>query len=239
MPSAARASNVRQTNLALVLDVVRRHGPMSRSALVAATGLTRSAIAGLLAELTDLRLVFEGAPERDGSPGRPSPIVHVDDRHLGALAIEILVDEIAASIVSLDGAIVTSMRRSRSRKRLSLGHTVRDVAALVGRVDDQRRSAGRSGPTRQIVGIGVSVPGLVRRTDNTILVAPNLGWVDADLASPLAALLDNGLPIHVGNDADLGAVAEYRFGAGMGAEHMLYVSGEVGVGGGVIIRGEA
>ena len=239
MPSAARASNVRQTNLALVLDVVRRHGPMSRSGLVAATGLTRSAIAGLLAELTDLRLVFEGAPERDGSPGRPSPIVHIDDRHLGALAIEILVDEIAASIVSLDGAIVTSMRRSRSRKRLSLGHTVRDVAALVERVDDQRRSAGRSGPTRQIVGIGVSVPGLVRRTDNTILVAPNLGWVDADLAAPLAALLDNGLPIHVGNDADLGAVAEYRFGAGIGAEHMLYVSGEVGVGGGVIIRGEA
>jgi predicted NBD/HSP70 family sugar kinase len=238
MPSAARASKVRQSNLALVVDVVRRRGPMSRSALVAATGLTRSAIAGLLAELTDLHLVYERPAERDGSPGRPSPIVHIDDRHLGALAIEVFVDEISVSIVSLDGTIVTSMRRSRSRKRLSLGHTVRDVAALVARVDGQRRSAGRSGATRQIVGIGVSVPGLIRRTDNTILVAPNLGWVGADLAAPLAELLDNGLPIRVGNDADLGAVAEYRFGAGVGAEHMLYVSGEVGVGGGVIIGGQ-
>jgi predicted NBD/HSP70 family sugar kinase len=229
---------MRQSNLALLVDLVRRRGPMSRSALVSATGLTRSAIAGLLGELTDLRLLVESAPAPDGSPGRPSPVVHVDDRHVGAIAVEVLVDEIAASIVALDGSIVTSVRRSRSRRRLSMSTTVRDVAALVHRVDAQRRTS-RGGPERRIVGVGVSVPGLIRRADNSVVVAPNLGWVNADFATPLSAALGDEWPVAIGNDADLGALAEYRFGAGVGSEHLLFVSGEVGVGGGLIIGGEA
>lgn len=237
MASAARASQVRRSNLALVLDLVRRHGPMSRSAIVATTGLTRSAIAGLLGELTALRLVVESPPEPDGSPGRPSPVVSVDSQHVGALAIEVMVDEIAVSIVSLDGAIVTSMRRSRPRRRLSIRHTITDVAELVERVDEQRRSAGRSGTPRHLVGIGVSVPGVIRGVDNVVMVAPNLGWVEADLAGPLAETLGNGLAIRIGNDADLGAQAESLFGAGVGSDLMLFISGEVGVGGGVVIDG--
>ncbi len=236
MVSAARASQLRQSNLALVLDLIRRTGPMSRSALVATTGLTRTAIAGLLNELEGLRLVVEAAPASDGSPGRPSPVARVDDRHVGALAIEVFIDEIGVSIVSLDGAIVTSIRKARGRERLSLVSTVRDVARLVQAVDAQRRVGTRGNP-RQLVGIGVSVPGLVRRSDNIVVVAPNLGWAEVDLAGALAAALDGDLPIHVGNDADLGARAESRFGAGRGAGNLLFVSGEVGVGGGVVIGG--
>ena len=237
MPSAARASQVRRSNLALLVDLVRRHGPLSRSAIVTATGLTRSAVAGLLGELTELHLVVESPPAPDGSPGRPSPVVSIDSQHVGALAIEVMGDEIAVSIVGLDGTIVTSMRHSRPRRRLSVRHTITDVAALVQRVDDQRRSAGRSGTPRHLLGIGVSVPGVIRGADNIVVVAPNLGWVEADLARPLAETLGNGLPIRIGNDADLGARAESLFGAGVGSDLLLFVSGEVGVGGGVVIDG--
>ena len=51
---------------------------MSRSELVSATGLTRSAIGGLVAELNELGLVREHAATSDGSPGRPSPVARVD-----------------------------------------------------------------------------------------------------------------------------------------------------------------
>ncbi len=60
--------------------------------------------------------MIEAAPESDGSPGRPSPIVRVDDRHVGALAIEIFVDEIGVAIVALDGTIVSSMRLARPER---------------------------------------------------------------------------------------------------------------------------
>jgi predicted NBD/HSP70 family sugar kinase len=204
---------------------------------VAATGLTRSAIAGLVGELEALGLVVERPPAPDGRPGRPSPVVQVDDRRVAALAIEIFVDEIGAAIVALDGSIVSSVRLARPRTRVAATETIHDVTVLVERLDEQVRAAAPPRGDLQVVGCGVSIPGLVRDVDGMVLAAPNLGWVDVSLAEALATGLGRKVPIRVGNDADLGALAESRFGAGVGSEHMVFVSGEVGVGGGLVAGG--
>ena len=237
MTAAARQPHLRRANLALVLDVLRRRGACSRSQLVAATGLTRSAIAGLVGELAALGLVVERPPSPDGRPGRPSPVVQVDDRCVAALAIEIFVDEIGAAIVALDGSIVSSVRVARPRTRVAVAETIHDVASLVELLDAQVRTSARPPVDRQVIGCGVSVPGLVRDVDGVVVAAPNLGWTDVPLAESLASALGQGIPIHVGNDADLGALAESRFGAGVGSNHMIFVSGEVGVGGGLVAAG--
>ena len=237
MTAAARTPQVRRSNLALVLDRLRRSGPSSRSELVAATGLTRSAIAGLVGELEAIGLVVESAAASDGRPGRPSPVVEVDDRYVVALAIEIFVDEIGAALVSLDGSVVVSVRLARPRARVAAAETVADVAALVGRLDADLRGASTPGTSRRLVGCGVSVPGLVRDVDGVVVAAPNLGWIDVPLAESLDTALGLGVPVTVGNDADLGALAESRFGAGVDSDHMIFVSGEVGVGGGLVAAG--
>ena len=237
MPAAARQPHVRRTNLALVLDELRRRGPCSRSQLVAATGLTRSAIAGLVGELEALGLVVERPPSPDGRPGRPSPVVQVADRCVVALSIEIFVDEIGAAIVALDGSIVSSVRVARPRTRVAVAETIHDVAQLVERLRAQIWTLPQPRIDRQVIGCGVSVPGLVRDVDGVVVAAPNLGWTDVPLAGSLASALGPRIPIHVGNDADLGAVAESRFGAGVGSDHMIFVSGEVGVGGGLVAAG--
>jgi predicted NBD/HSP70 family sugar kinase len=239
MTAAARQPQLRRANLALVLDELRRRGACSRSQLVAATGLTRSAIAGLVGELEALGLVVERPPSPDGRPGRPSPVVRVDPRGMVALAIEIFVDEIGAAIVALDGSIVSSVRVARPRTRVAVAETIADVAALVDRL--QPDATFDTSPTphtgRRVIGCGVSVPGLVRELDGVVVAAPNLGWIDVSLAEGLAAALGRGVQIHVGNDADLGALAESRFGAGVASDHMIFVSGEVGVGGGLVVAG--
>ncbi len=231
MTSAARTPHLRRSNLALVLDRLR-HGPCSRSQLVRATGLTRSAIAGLVGELEFLGLVIEQPSESDGRPGRPSPLVRIDDRSIGALAIEIFVDEIGASIVALDGSLVSSVRLARTRDRLDADSTIADLATLLDRWDVTAASG-----KRRLIGCGVSVPGLVRGRDGLVVAAPNVGWIDVALADALAAILPDDLPVSVGNDADLGALAESRFGAGVGSDQMVFVSGEVGVGGGLVTAG--
>ena len=232
MSAAARTPHLRRSNLALVLDRLRR-GPCSRSQLVTATGLTRSAIAGLVGELEALRLVIEEPSESDGRPGRPSPVVRIDDRSIGALAIEVFVDEIGASVVALDGSVVSSVRLARPRDRVTVDATIADISTLVGQLDEHRGAD----DARRLIGCGVSVPGLVRDIDGLVVAAPNLGWVDVTLAEALASVLDDDLPIVVGNDADLGALAESRFGAGVGSRQMVFVSGEVGVGGGLVAAG--
>jgi predicted NBD/HSP70 family sugar kinase len=231
MSIVSRTPHLRRSNLALVLDQVRRRGPSSRSQLVAATGLTRSAIAGLVGELEMLQLVIEGPSEPDGRPGRPSPVVRIDDRSVGVLAIEIFVDEIGAAVVALDGSVVDAVRVERPRTRVSVAETISDVAHLVERLDVPIERL------RRLVGCGVSVPGLVSGADGGVVAAPNLGWLDVALADELAPVIGRGLAIRVGNDADLGALAESRFGAGVGSDHMIFVSGEVGVGGGLVVGG--
>jgi predicted NBD/HSP70 family sugar kinase len=235
MTSATRTPHLRRSNLALVLDQLRRRGSCSRSQLVAGTGLTRSAIAGLVGELETIGLVVEGPPAPDGRPGRPSPVVRVENRSVVALAIEIFVDEIGAAYVALDGSIVASVRVERPRARVAVAETVADVARLVGRLEAQPSGLRRA--RHRVIGCGVSVPGLVRDLDGVVVAAPNLGWIDVALAELLGSALGRGVPIHVGNDADLGALAESRFGAGVGSDHMIFVSGEVGVGGGLVAAG--
>ena len=63
------------------------------------------------------------------------------------------------------------------------------------------------------VGIGVGVCGVVSTDDGVVRFAPNLGWVDVPLQDLLATSLATSLPIELGNDGDLGAIAEHLRGA--------------------------
>ena len=92
--------------------------------------------------------------------------------------------------------------------------------------------------TEGMIGIGVAIVGIVRRDAGVVTMAPNLGWRDVPLGDRLADALGTSLPIAVANEADLGALAELRRGAAVDAQHVLFISGEVGVGGGLIVDGK-
>jgi predicted NBD/HSP70 family sugar kinase len=92
---------------------------------------------------------------------------------------------------------------------------------------------GSQGP----VGIGVSIPGTVRRRDGFVEHAPNLNWRAVPIADLLAEQMPAELDVQAGNDADLGAVAEHQRGAAIGFDHLLYLNGSVGVGSGIIVEG--
>jgi predicted NBD/HSP70 family sugar kinase len=207
-------------------------GPLSRSELVARTGLTRGAIRALVGELVAAGLLSEERGTSQGQPGRPSPLVRPNPLCGIVLALEITVDSLAAATVGLGGQILGELRIDRARDRLSVDETIADLAALARRVLERL-------PHRDsLIGIGVAVVGIVRRVDGFVTMAPNLGWRDVPLGERLAAELGTDLPIAVANEADLGALAEWRRGVALGADHVLFVSGEVGVGGGLIVDGK-
>ena len=227
--TGARSETVRQANLAAVLRHVHLAGPATRSGLVAATGLTRGAIGALVGELGELGLVVEQPSTADGRPGRPSPLVRPDTTNV-VLAMEVLVDSIAVAAVALGGAVVALHRHDRPRTELPVEITVADLTALTADVLAELPSGSR------LHGIAVTVAGVVRR-DGTVMVAPNIGWHDEPLAERLAAAVGLGLPVIVANDGDVGALAETRRGAAAGLDDVVYVAGEVGVGGGIIVGG--
>jgi predicted NBD/HSP70 family sugar kinase len=112
------------------------------------------------------------------------------------------------------------------------------MAGLLAAIGRELLSSPKAG---RVVGFGVSVPGVVRGADGNVRFAPNLGWEDAPLGELLAAALAArdicGLPVRVGNDGDLGALAEHQRGVARGIDDLVFVEGEVGVGCGVIAGG--
>jgi predicted NBD/HSP70 family sugar kinase len=112
---------------------------------------------------------------------------------------------------------------------------VDDVVAELVRLAGALRIPPGAGP---MVGVGVAVAGVVRRQDGLVFMAPNLGWVDVPFGERLERALDLDLPLTILNDADAGMVAEHRRGAAVGVDDALYISGEVGVGGGAIVGGQ-
>ncbi|MDG4799406.1 ROK family protein [Micromonospora sp. WMMD980] len=88
------------------------------------------------------------------------------------------------------------------------------------------------------MGVGASYCGMIRPGDGMVRFGPDMGWVDQAFGAELARRLDLGLPVLVGNEAHLGAVAEHQRGAGVGAQNLIYLHGDVGVGGGIIVGGD-
>lgn len=226
-----RSQTAHRANLSAILRELHVHGPRSRSELVAITGLTRSAIRGLIGEFAAAGFVSEERAAPLGTPGRPSALVRPNAERCIVLALEIAVDSLAVALVGLGGEIRTLVRVDRERGHTSVDEIVDDLVALTGAVDT------RPGEPDALVGVGVAVVGVVRRSDGFVSMAPNLGWRDIPLGERLAAALGTDAPIAVANEADLGALAELRRGAARGADDVLFISGEVGVGGGLIVNG--
>ncbi len=225
-----RSETVRRSNLSAIVRELHVRGPLSRSDLVALTGLTRSAIRGLIGELVAGGLATEVPSRPAGTPGRPSPIVHPRSRAAMVVALEVNVDSLAAALVGFGGVVHGLRRVDRPRTHMSVEAIVGDLVELAGplllEVDPDA-----------LVGVGVAVAGIVRRSDGLVRMAPNLGWRDVPLAERLREALPVVTPVWVANEADLGGLAEHRRGASVGVDHVLYVMGEVGVGGNITAEG--
>jgi len=226
-----RSETVRRANLSAIVRELHVRGPLSRSELVARTGLTRSAIRALIGELAAGDLVVEEPAVRSGTPGRPSPVVRLLAEDVVVLALEIAVDSLAVAIVGAGGVVHERRRVDRSRGHSTVEAVVADLAELA------RTVRGRRPPDEVPVRIGIAVAAIVSRTGGLVRFAPNLGWVDVPLGERLGEALGLGVPIDVANESDLGALAEFRRGAARGADDVLYTHAEVGVGGGIIVDG--
>lgn len=219
---------VRRHNLAAVLELVHREGPLARSALTQATGLNRSTVGALVAELAELGLVQEREPASSNRVGRPSPVV-VPSSRVVALAVNPEVDAVTVAIVGLDA-------RVHARVRYPTGHvpSAAEAVAITSAVIEGLRPA--LAQATRVVGIGVAVPGLVREEDGVVRLAPHLEWTEEPFAAELEAA--TGYAVLAANDASLGANAERLFGAGRGAADLVYLNGGAsGIGAGVIVGG--
>ncbi|KSU56274.1 ROK family protein [Microbacterium enclense] len=229
-PPAGRTTNdlIRQQNLSSVLSLVHSRGALSRAQLGATTGLNRSTVTGLVMELTELGLVRE-APggERTGKVGRPTLDIEPED-HVAALSVRAEPLAVTVALVGLGGVVHARLRHDTA----GAPSPKRFVQIVSSSVEAMRADIDRH---YRVVGAGLAVPGLVN-ANGSVLVSPTLGWKRDPVSARLSDEL--GMPVAAGNDASIGALAESRFGVGVGVGNLLYLGGAMhSIGGGLIIDG--
>jgi predicted NBD/HSP70 family sugar kinase len=235
-----RQRSLRTHNLALVLrHVAASPAPISRAAVAAATGLTRATVSSIVEELLAGQLIVEVDPPPRAGAGRPGVGLALADHGPAGLGLEINVDYLAACVVDLTGRVRhRRIRRAQQRGRTP-GDVLDDLIELAAATSADAVAGGHT-----IAGIGLAVPGLV--ADGVLRLAPNLDWHEVDIRdqlltrAPRAGLAVDPATVTIDNEANLAALGELDADAGPDrrAASFLYVSGEIGVGAGIVVDGD-
>ena len=226
--SPGSTEGLRRRNTSIVLRSLRQLGPATRAELAKRTGLAKATIGVIVAALEAGGAVTE--LERPGSViagrGRPGIPVALSGRRFLGLGLELNVDYVAVAVLDLAGEV----RLSATRPVASSG----DVDALLALAAWARAEV--TGQGEVLVAGTVAVPALVRGDNRTIDWAPNIGLSGEGLAADVGDVL--GCPVRVLNDANCAAYAEAHHGAATDTDHALYLTGTVGIGAGIVDRGE-
>lgn len=221
---AAKATHAqtRAHNASLVLRALYDLGPISRADIARLTGLTRTSVGELVADLERDGLAEEVG--RGPSTGGKQPtLVALRDDARTVIVLDLGERTFTAALANLRGELTTTRTRDLEG---------RDGQAAVDLVHELI-AAVRAEATSPILGIGVGTPGIVD-ADGTIRWAVDLDWQDL----PLATILQerHGLPTVVANDSRAAALATYLFQGDDRPSNLVVVRVGRGIGAGLILR---
>lgn len=231
-PATSTPPGSRERNLARALQAVAGAStPLSRADVAGVLGVTRATASSLVEALITAGVVVESAEPLRNPRGRPGRGLTVATSGPSGLGLEVNVDYLAVALVDLSGTLRCRIITPAEQRGRPVGDVVADLARLAGTA---RTAGAREG--LHMAGAVLAVPGLVSRGDGRLLVAPNLGWEDVSVVQLLAREPSlAGLRLDCDNEANLAALGELSTGAS--GSTFLHVSGEVGVGAGLVVDG--
>lgn len=230
---ADRATTVRRHNLSLVLRAVHTEAEVTRARVAEQVGLTRAAISSLAEQLLESGFLTESGKTFSGQAGRPGTVLTMARTGHAGLGVEINVDYVRVCVVDLAGTGRVRLLEHRDH----LGAPPEQVLEQAARLTARALEAAARDDLRP-VGVQLALPGLV--SGGTVRQAPNLGWSQVPAEELFARSLwpdGGGLPVGSENEANAAALAELWFGGLEGARSFLYLTGEIGVGGALVVDG--
>lgn len=221
----ADQAGLRRGNLALLVRTLREHGALSRAQLAVRSGLSKATVSSLVTDLETRGLVHDAGVSAGGQ-GRPGQLVDLRPDSVCGVGLDVHVGHVGALVTDLGGEVLF---RERVVADVPVIGPERALDLLARLVSDAMTGL------KNAVGVTVSVPGLVDAVAGTVPFSPRLRWRDVAVADGLAARTGLALDqIVVENDANLGAMAEM---ANMDVADLVYLTGDFGIGGGVIAGG--
>ena len=226
-------TSLRELNRLRVIETVRERGTVSRADIARLTGLARSTVSSLVADLQGDGLVVERANGRGNARskgGRPPVLLSLNPAAGAVLGIHFDHRFVRVGVAELDHRILAEEARE-----FDVDHDASCTLDIAAELTDH--VVERAGVSRdRVLGAGVAVPGPIDQITGVVgstTIMP--GWVGLDVTGELEQRL--GVPVHIDNDANLGALAESVLGAGRDVREMVYVMLSSGIGAGLVLGG--
>ena len=226
---------IRDINRAQVLNCIRLSGPLSRAAIARQTRLSRTSVGTIVDVLLGEDLVREGPALSPPSAevGRPGTLValHADARMV--LGVDIGRSHLTLLLTNL----AAEERGIRSFPFTTAAGPVESLTRAIPTM--HTFLADHQVAWDHLLGIGLSLPGPLDRTRRHLVNPPRMpGWDGVDLPTLLTPLLPSPVPLLIDKDTNLGALAEYRYGAGRGSDELAYVKVGTGIGSSLLSHGQ-
>ena len=229
MRSRATVRDLRRVNRTSVLRRLFLGGPLNRVLLSQLTGLSAGSVTNVTAELLEEGLIREvGFQESDG--GRPRVQLEINPDFGAVIGIDVGETGILVEAFDLSMQELASAATPLHPQHHDSASVIDHIADAVNGLKTKLEADGR-----QLVGVGVALPGVVEHDGETRVHAPNIGWEDVPLERLLQEQVD--LPVRAENGAKTLGQAEMWLGAGRGAEHVVVTLWGTGVGAAIFTDG--
>ena len=224
--NVATNETVRNINRRIILDLIRTRQPISRADLARLSGLQRSTISLITEQLMTEQWITQGAfghlPR-----GRKPRFLHLNVERAGIIGINVRPTNTTIALADLNAKFIAH----------EMFPTDADPNIFITDLTERLTSFIKQHPNIFLEGVGISMPGRVDSVSQKLVFAPNLGWRDVDLQTPLRRA--TGLLIEIENAANACALAEIWFDRrSNGIQDLITVTVSEGIGTGIVSGGQ-
>ncbi|MDW6022452.1 ROK family transcriptional regulator [Mesorhizobium sp. BAC0120] len=221
-----RTSDIRRYHANEIFHRIRIEPQISQKEIIRRTGFDKSTVSSIVTRFDELGLVVRTPTAAGNRPGRPAEGLSISPDSGLLVGVQVESEELGFVAAGLDGRPLAHHRQSFNRKVKTLDRAVADGIAAV---------TAASGRTSPLLGVGISLPGLVS-TEGMLVHAPILGWRDVPVLDLLSRIVS--APLYIGNDVKAAAMAEHMFGNCIDLDDFIYLFSGSGVGGALFLDGE-
>jgi glucokinase-like ROK family protein len=222
----ATRHHTKNHNKRLILKTIYDQHQVSRADVARSTDLTRTTVSSTVTELMQEGLVEETGTGSSAG-GKPPTLLRVVDGSRQLIGLDLANREFRGAVFDLRGQIL-----HRASVPVDDQTGERALLALVYELIDQLLPLADS----PLLGIGIGTPGVMDMRQGIIRKAVNLSWYDLPLRDLLAERYH--LPVHIANDSQVAALAEYTFGAHQGSPNLIVLKVGRGTSAGIILNGQ-
>lgn len=221
---------IKKKNLHLVLNLIKNNKAISRADIVKMTNMSPTSISRIVGNLIDLGLVRETETYSSGV-GRKAILLEINLKSILTVGAYINKHIIKAGIVDFGGGILYEEKIESEIDKLPYNKIIDIVCELIKKVIN------KSGVDEsRIVGMGISLPGIIDYSTGNVLMSSQLKWKNVQLGKNIEEKL--GIKTIVDNDVKVEALAESIYGVGKDIEKLALISFGRGVGSALIVNGD-